>query len=338
MDQEMMIEVGGGGSGYVLTSSSSKPSGYLLGSEYYLSDASTKAGNTSFPAVSGGNETGHTGNGYAKISSSSGSSGFLYEKYMKQICYDEAGTTAVSSVVIPTKTGFIFDGFYTETNGNGTQLIDSSGVITSNFTPSLFGRDSTIYANWKEKEIIYLDYMTFTGTQYIDTKIKPNQDTKAEIKFKVTNGTNALFGCREAGAADSKQRFYMLSSFSPSDTLAFGFGSTRGKLDGQYADTELHTYTLDKTGGYADGVSKISYPEDTFQSTRSIYLGCLYENNAILSGYVMKGQVYYFKVWQNDELVMDLVPIINKSDEYCFLDKVSGTEFKNAGSGTFTGA
>ncbi len=58
---------GGGGSAYVLTASSHKPTGYALGSEYYLSDAQTIAGNQSFPAPGGGNETGHSGNGYARI-------------------------------------------------------------------------------------------------------------------------------------------------------------------------------------------------------------------------------------------------------------------------------
>lgn len=57
----------GGGSGYVLTSSSSKPGGYLLGSQYYMTNAATYAGNTSFTSTSGGTETGHSGNGYARI-------------------------------------------------------------------------------------------------------------------------------------------------------------------------------------------------------------------------------------------------------------------------------
>ena len=43
---------GCGGSGYVNTS---------------LSNAQTIAGNTSFPAPGGENETGHTGNGYCRI-------------------------------------------------------------------------------------------------------------------------------------------------------------------------------------------------------------------------------------------------------------------------------
>ena len=59
---------GGGGSGYVLTKSSVKVGGYLLGEEYYLSDAYTLMGNQSFPNTGkSGNETGHLGNGYAII-------------------------------------------------------------------------------------------------------------------------------------------------------------------------------------------------------------------------------------------------------------------------------
>lgn len=57
---------GGGGSGFVWTGKNA-PSGYLLGSAYYLTNAGTKAGNTSFTAPGGSSETGHSGDGYARI-------------------------------------------------------------------------------------------------------------------------------------------------------------------------------------------------------------------------------------------------------------------------------
>ena len=58
-----------GGSGYVYTSStaSNYPSGCLLNSSYYLSDAKTIAGNNSFVSPTGSSETGHSGNGYCRI-------------------------------------------------------------------------------------------------------------------------------------------------------------------------------------------------------------------------------------------------------------------------------
>lgn len=60
---------GGGGSGYVWTSStaSSVPSGYSVDTKYYLTDAATVAGNTSFTQSDGSTATGKSGNGYARI-------------------------------------------------------------------------------------------------------------------------------------------------------------------------------------------------------------------------------------------------------------------------------
>lgn len=58
-----------GGSGYVYTSSSASnyPSGCLLNSSYYLTDAQTIAGNQTFKSPTNTNETGHSGNGYCRI-------------------------------------------------------------------------------------------------------------------------------------------------------------------------------------------------------------------------------------------------------------------------------
>lgn len=60
---------GGGGSGYVYTSStaSNYPSGCLLNTAYYLTNAATIAGNTSFTDYSGSTTTGHSDNGACRI-------------------------------------------------------------------------------------------------------------------------------------------------------------------------------------------------------------------------------------------------------------------------------
>lgn len=60
---------GGGGSGYIYTSATATnyPTGCLLNSTHYLTDAQTIAGNASMPSTSGSTETGHQGNGYVRI-------------------------------------------------------------------------------------------------------------------------------------------------------------------------------------------------------------------------------------------------------------------------------
>ena len=61
---------GGGGSGFAFTSGLAQyvPSGYLVTSKNYLTNATLLGGGSSFPSPSGSNETGHGGNGYVRIS------------------------------------------------------------------------------------------------------------------------------------------------------------------------------------------------------------------------------------------------------------------------------
>ena len=89
---------GAGGSGYVWTSAtaSSAPSGYSVSSSYYLTSAQTIAGNTSFPAVSGGNETGHSGNGYARITTTYYPTGVAGSIVLHSYVDDPTGATDAS--------------------------------------------------------------------------------------------------------------------------------------------------------------------------------------------------------------------------------------------------
>ncbi|MCL2174093.1 glycine rich domain-containing protein, partial [Candidatus Saccharibacteria bacterium] len=65
---------GGGGSGWIWTAATAgnAPTGWLLGAQYYLSSAETKAGDVSFSSPNGAPETGHVGDGYARIKALSG--------------------------------------------------------------------------------------------------------------------------------------------------------------------------------------------------------------------------------------------------------------------------
>ena len=109
----------GGGSGFVWTGSNA-PSGYLLGAEYYLTNAKTIAGNTSFAGPSGTAEKGHRGNGYARIT--------VIESYGKpetpsnfrqiETIYPEVGLAWDS---VDNATGYIL-------YRDGTQISDQSGT------------------------------------------------------------------------------------------------------------------------------------------------------------------------------------------------------------------
>ncbi len=115
---------GSGGSGYVYTSSTANnyPSGCQLNSSLYLTSAQTIAGNTSFPAVGGGTETGHSGNGYARITTTyypTGTAGVIvvscYEPGSLPTCIPLCGTNVI----------------YCSTSGNDTNIGTSTQPVAS---------------------------------------------------------------------------------------------------------------------------------------------------------------------------------------------------------------
>ena len=103
---------GGGGSGYVYTSStaSSYPSGVKLNSNYYLTNAATIAGNTSFTDNSGSTVTGHSGNGYARITSTVKAS-------------TEPSIDTSEMILKPNATTNLKDTVTCNDNGNGCKIV-----------------------------------------------------------------------------------------------------------------------------------------------------------------------------------------------------------------------
>lgn len=87
----------GGGSGFVWKGSNA-PIGYLLGSNYYLTDAATIKGNTSFKSPTGTNETGHTGNGYCRITCIKGE-GIFKPEFVDYI--ESTGSQYIDTEFIP---------------------------------------------------------------------------------------------------------------------------------------------------------------------------------------------------------------------------------------------
>ena len=148
---------GGGGSGYVYTSStvSNYPSGCLLNSNYYLTSASTVAGNTSFTSPTGSSETGHGDSGYVRITIN-GISAIMNGNWIYSLdstilyptttlattsVWDLTSSTCKKFKVIPSSSGFlqVYSSSNT-TNGNTYGFIATSDVtsISSNGNPTSY--------------------------------------------------------------------------------------------------------------------------------------------------------------------------------------------------------
>lgn len=272
---------GGGGSGYVYTSStaSSYPSGCLLNSSYYLTNAQTIAGNTAFASPTGTNETGHTGNGYVRI-------------------------TAIKA-------------------GSRNTLVKIPSSLPSTYSP--------------------IEYLQFTGSQYIDTGAIVDSNTGFDITFEVLNGQSGspyynLFGVHgndSSGGTGEIQNFFRIDTIAVDNNSGteFKYGST--VYNSGIKDTsKINIKLLNKVYTKPDG-STITVA-GTITTGLSMYIGCI---NKAGSAYGNKAsmKLYRFKIYSGSTLTHDFIPVQRVSDKVLGLYDLKTSVFKtNLASGVFT--
>ena len=88
----------------------------------------------------------------AQTNATTTGSGEVYEKYNTGIYREQACTTAVTTSAgvasVPKRTGYTFGGYYTGSDGSGTQRITADGKLTSNFTSTTYTAAATLYPKW----------------------------------------------------------------------------------------------------------------------------------------------------------------------------------------------
>lgn len=69
----------------------------------------------------------------------------VYLKYNTQ--WQNSSDTKIQKIIIPQKTGYFFGGYYTATNGEGSQIIDNLGNINNGYL-TFTTNDISLYAYW----------------------------------------------------------------------------------------------------------------------------------------------------------------------------------------------
>ena len=93
-----------------------------------------------------------------------------------------------------------------------------------------------------------------------------------------------------------------------------------------------HIFVIDKSGLYINGNKRLAF-NNTFDGEYPLYLFTI--NLAGATASIMRFKVHYFKVWENDTLVHDFIPVLDWNDVPCLYDKVSGELLYNQGTGQF---
>lgn len=175
-----------------------------------------------------------------------------------------------------------------------------------------------------------VEYIESTGTQYINTGIKLNNNSSVELDYQLTEAVQnrkGLFGGLGSGGS---KRFGALLSPSNSQ-LESGYGSANEFYQLGLPDTNRHVIKQEKNLLYFDGSLVYTFDTATFTHDFNAPLG-----NFNYTNYNPASAKYYrSKWWDNGVLVRDYIPAIDENGICFWFDRVSHTCYLNQGTGAF---
>lgn len=265
------------------------------------------------------------GSGYMYTASSASyypSGCLLNSQYYLENATTLAGNTAFTSPTGASETGH---------TGNGYIRIT---VIQAQSGNTLIKFPQTLPSTYNA-----IEYLQFTGTQYIDTGVTVDSNTGFDITFEVLNGQSGspyynLFGVRgndASGGTGENQNFFRIDTI-PVDSNSgteFKYGSTIYN-SGIKNTSKINIKLLNKVYTKPDG-STITVA-GTITTGLSMHIGCI---NKAGTAYGNKAsmKLYRFKIYNGSTLTHDFIPVQRVSDKVLGLYDLKTSTFKiNAAS------
>ena len=176
-----------------------------------------------------------------------------------------------------------------------------------------------------------LEYIKSSGTQYIDTGFKPNQNTRVVMDVTPVDVILEKMWCA-FGVRQNDIYFGLYKASTRNMNLTWFYGSNYSNyFTVDYA--KRHNLEVNKNAASVDGISK-SYAAQTFQFTIPLFLLC--DNAAGSPTSAGAALLYSCQIYDNGTLIRDFIPCKNASGVVGMWDDVNNTFYSNAGSGTFT--
>lgn len=181
-----------------------------------------------------------------------------------------------------------------------------------------------------------VEYIESSGTQYIDSGIKLNQNSKVEITYQYadnntfarlfgdSNGTMGFIITTQTGRVNSKVQTLYNTEWRP---LATDVASVIPSTNKVTLKKELNNIYVNNNLYY-------SYNSATFETGRNALVFGAWTTSLSLCN----ARIYALKIWQDGiTITRDFIPCYRKSDSVIGLyDLVNQQFYTNAGTGTFT--
>lgn len=187
-----------------------------------------------------------------------------------------------------------------------------------------------------EKPYFILRYIESTGYEYINTGFKPNQNTRLTLEMDLlsrksidtSQRTVFLFGCRHSATSNLYQVYItdettFYDGYNKKNTTAtIDKGNNNFLIDKNKTKTLINDIQLNHTAA----TYQVDYDLILFGANTA---GSVDARRAI-------GRVYSCKIYDNDILVRDYIPVkMKESGEIGLWDKANNVFYPNAGTGKF---
>lgn len=180
--------------------------------------------------------------------------------------------------------------------------------------------------------LVELEYIESTGTQYIDTGFKPNQNTRVVMDVTPVDVSLGKMWCA-FGVRQNDIYFGLYKASTGNMNLTWFYGSNYSNyFTVDYA--KRHNLEVNKNAASVDGISK-SYAAQTFQFTIPLFLLC--DNAAGSPTSAGAALLYSCQIYDNGTLIRDFIPAKKISNGKCGLwDKVNLKFYTDENGGNFT--
>ncbi len=180
-----------------------------------------------------------------------------------------------------------------------------------------------------------VEYLESTGTQFIDTGYKLNNNCDTELVIEDLVAELTLYGGRFFGAwtTSTQQRYsfniygsvYLAMGYNnESSNNAYIFGTKKTKISGV------------KNLFYVDDALKYEFANASFETQYTAYLFATHVPEDVSMINPSRLKIYHCKIWDNNKIVRDFVPCYRKADNVAGMyDLANGVFYTNQGIGEF---
>lgn len=218
---------------------------------------------------------------------------------------------------------------------NYVPVLDNNGVacLYDKVSEQLFYGQGTGYFGANETSIYKaVNYIESTGTQYIDTGIRPTTTTKLQMIIENKNTTTSTHfeGSRVGFQNNALGVSYQTESGNVGTTFAYANQVYYSKTTqtGRAFYEVLRNIVINQNLVYTFSIQTITNNHNIYFFTVN-NAGTPHTQKASL-------KLYYACYLDSDVAIRHFMPVLRKSDnEPCLYDLVSGEFYTNAGTGTF---